>query len=181
MGIFSGLTQWIGVKLYAKDAEKILPIYRNLSSDECVKEKVSAILALSFLLENGKNSNDDTFSKALEWMQNPTTLTKEDSYRLAQYCMKLASLKEQANSGNNTINKMIASGIVVWILSVRAVIQPKTYMYPLEVWSILQKADKNKYWSEVCRLELHLGTNVLAASLNRVKKFDISKLFMKYK
>ncbi|MBA1183779.1 hypothetical protein [Stutzerimonas nitrititolerans] len=152
MSIFSNFFQNIAVNGYIKDVKKTLPIYKCLGPLELVDAKVSAAVALSFIVEDSKTQSSGGVNKALESMYHDIALTKEQGGYLSLYNSRLISIQREAHGKTNPINKMIAAGIPIWLIS---------------------------YMQKILEIEQYLGNHPPASIINGLRSLETPSAFAK--
>lgn len=177
MGFFSNFLQNIAVNSYIKDAKNALPIYKSLGPLEIADAKVSAAVALAFIIEDSKAQNSGGANKALERMYSDAPLTKEECGDLSLYNSRLISLQKEAYGKHSPINKMIAAGIPVWITSFRALISPEILPYARELWSIMGAADNISYMQKIYEIEQHIGNHPIATTISQLRSLETPLAF----
>jgi len=179
LGIFSNFFQSIAVNGYIKDAKKSLPIYKCLGPLELVDAKVSAAVALAFIVEDSKTQSSGGANKALESMYHDIALTKEQGGHLSLYNSRLISIQREAHGKTNPINKMIAAGIPIWLISFRGLIAPEILPYARELWSIMETVDEVSYMQKILEIEQYLGNHPLASIINGLRSLETPSAFAK--
>jgi hypothetical protein len=179
LGIVSNFFQNIAVNGYIKDAKKALPIYKCLGPLELLDAKVSAAVALAFIVEDSKTQSSGGANKALESMYHDMALTKEQGGYLSLYNSRLISIQREAYGKTSPINKMIAAGIPMWLISFRALIAPEILPYARELWSIMEKVDKASYMQKILEIEQYLGNHPLAPVIYELQSLETPSAFAK--
>lgn len=169
----------MAVNGYIKDAEKSLLIYKSLGPLELVDAKVSAALALAFIVEDSKTQSTGGANQALESMYHDIALTEEQGGYLSLYNSRLISVQREAHGKANPINKMIAAGIPIWLISFRGLIAPEILPYARELWCIMETVDEVSYMQKILEIERYLGNHPLASVINGLRSLDVPPVFSK--
>ena len=182
MSWFDSFTNTKVDKSYISDAQRVLDVCRACAARERSDLKVSVVLALKYLLLDSKMDTDPIkcIELFLDVMATGRRLTDKEVVLASAYTIKLGALQRQAFESTNQVNNLIASGIPVWIMSIRALSHPVILPQVQEIWSILQNGDYVWYVGQYEYLKQNLqGGHPLGASMEGSSYFDTPNIFKK--
>jgi hypothetical protein len=172
VGIFSGWLRGKTVKQFVVEAERTVNIYRSFGPRELAENRVAVALSLNFLAFQDHTSGRNMMLTAFDAMNNPRFLTKQESGELSFYNVHIMNLQKAAFSRPEAEMKLIASGMPLWITSIRAISFVEILPYAREIWSCLDKVKDSEVYFETAnyfgaRVSNHLGG--LVTKLDRLE------------
>jgi hypothetical protein len=165
-------------KTLESEAESVVKVCRSYGPTERSELKVCMLLALATFATEAEKTGDDTFFKILEAMESGGLLSSAEKGMASAYTIKLISAQKQAHASPSHIVNMIAAGIPIWIVSIRALSNASVLPHARQLWSILQDSDTLTVYDRVAEVASRLGTEPIADVLLRVRSsFSTPKLF----
>lgn len=162
---------------FEREAESVVRVCRSYGPMERIELKVCMVLALATLATEAKNSGDDTFYKILEAMDNGRLLSSQELGMLSIYTIKLIEAQKLAHASTNHITNLMAAGIPIWIVSIRALSHVSVLPHARQLWAILQDSDALTVHNRISEIASRLGTQPIVDVLLRVRSFSTPKLF----
>ena len=156
-------------KNYEEDSQRLLAQYRALGPRETATLAASTKLAKAFLLLDHEFDKDESIFLALELMDNGMSPTNEQKGMLSIYNLRIMNLQNQAAKSSNTVNNLVASGIPIWLLSTRAVMNVAVMPQARQAWGILDAADSIYEQSILDQIIHHLKSHPMATMIERVR------------
>lgn len=164
---------------FEKEAASIVQICRSYGPLERIELKVCMLLVLATLAAEADQTGDETFFKILEAMESCKPLERDELPMLSIYTMKLIQMQKQAHLSSNKTVKLIASGIPVWIVSIRSLSHVAVLPYARQIWSILQNSDTLEVYDRIGELAGQLGQQKVADILLRIRStFGTPSIFI---
>jgi hypothetical protein len=135
------------------------------------------LLALAALVTEAEKTGDDSIFKILEAMDSGGLLSTAELGMLSAYTMKLITAQKLAHASPNQITNLMAAGIPVWIVSIRALSHVSVLPYARQLWAILQDSDALTVYDRVSEIASRLGTQPIVDVLLRIRSsFSTPKL-----
>ncbi|WP_180988674.1 hypothetical protein [Variovorax sp. B2] len=141
VGFIKKLLSSAGEKAAIGDAEKVLAVVRSLGPRELGDLRAAATMALAFMAIDGKSEGDPTFATALKHMQSRQNVPSAVSGRISMLSMRMQHLQKQANASTSPLNQRIASGMPIWIMSLRALTCVAVLPHARQMWALLELGD----------------------------------------
>lgn len=176
--MFEKLFGSFAVAGFTKDAEKLLSICRSYGPQERGQLFASTKIALAFLVLDRELEKNGSIVLALEAMDAGRHLSKTEIGQLSKYNLRLMELQAQAYKSHSPINNLIASGLPVWITSVRALGSLPLQPYVRELWSLLEGGDQLAAYDAVDRVVGQLGGHPLAEQIQRSRHMTTPEIFV---
>lgn len=167
MGILKSLFGSTVEKSFVSDAQKVLSVCRSYGPLERADLKVCTTMAFAFLVLDSESDKDQCLHFILDAMGNGRKLSDHESGLCSRYNLRLISIQRQAHQSTSPINNRIASGIPIWIMSIRAMMYVAVLPHAREMWHILQNGDSLMAFDEIDRVARQLGDQPLGIALAR--------------
>ena len=177
MGILKSLFGSSIEKSFVSDAQKVLSVCRTYGPLERANLKVCTTMALAFLVADIENDKDQSFHFIADAMWNNKPLSEVQIGLASSFNLRLIGLQQEANRSTSPINNRIASGIAVWIVSIRALMYVAVLPYARELWAILQDGDALTVYDELERLTQQLGEHPVGVQLAQRRHLSTPPLF----
>lgn len=177
MGILKSIFGSSVEKSFVGDAKRVVSVCQSYGPLERGDLKACVTMALAFCILDSEAEKDQSIHLALESMEAGRRLSDNEVGLLSKYNLRLMSLQRQAHQSKSPINNRIASGIPVWIVSIRALMYVSVLPHAREVWTILQDGDALRAYDEIDRAMRQLGAHPLGAALERVGSLMTPSLF----
>lgn len=165
-------------KSYVKDAQTVLSICRSYGLTERNDLKVCTIMALAMLIADCENKENTLLHFALDTMDKGRKLSDYESGMLSSFRLELMSLQQQAFKSTSPFNNLIASGMPIWITSIRALTNVSVLPYARELWAILQDSDDLRVRDQLDHVAFRLHGHPIAVILPRLHSFETPNLFV---
>lgn len=165
MGILKSLFGASVEKSFINDAQKILSVCRSYGPLERADLKVCTTMAFAFLVLDSKSDKDQCLHFILDAMGSGRKPSDHESGMCSSYNLRLMSIQRQAHQSPSPINNRIASGIPIWIMSIRAMMYVAILPHAREIWNILQNGDSLRAFDELDRVVRQLGDQPLGTAL----------------
>lgn len=154
-------------KSFINDAKKVLSVCRSYGPLECAELKVCTTMAFAFLVLDSESDKDQCLHFILEAMVTGRRLSDHESGLASLYNLRLMSIQREAHQSVSPINNRIASGIPIWIMSIRAMMYVALLPHAREIWNILQNGDSLRAFDELNRVSSQLEGHPLGTALTR--------------
>jgi len=177
MGILKSLFGSSIEKSFVNDAQKVLSICRSYGPLERADLKVCTTMAFAFLALDSESDKDQCFHFLLDAMGSGRKLSEHQTGLASRYNLRLMSMQRQAHQSNSPVNNRIASGIPIWIISIRAAMYVAVLPHAREMWAILQNGDSLRVCDELDRVARQLDGHALGAQLARTGTLMTPDLF----
>lgn len=177
VGIFNRILGSVVEKSFKNDAERLLLLCKSFSSHEITGLKVSICFALTRMLCDTESVRSGRLSLVLNLMESGERPTAAESWEISQYNLYLMDLQKLLHRSDSLIHEMTASGIPVWILSNRAVMNRSLMPYANEVWHIAEKADSLQFYDLMDAAVAESIDRKFADILSRSMSMGIPPLF----
>ena len=164
---------------YLKDAKRLEEFIFCLGPSELVQIKISVAVSLVFLLEESKAVEEAGFLReALECLYENSFPNESLMKALPFVNSKIITYQRQASSMNNPVNKMIAAGLQVWLLSVRSLIRPELLPCARRVWGRIDGAEKVDFMAGISDISRFLGGHPIGETLGMNVGFEVPAVFV---
>lgn len=177
MGILKSLFGGSVEKSFITDAEKVLYVCRSYGAVERGSLKACTTIALAFLALDDASKKDQTIYLILNAMESGRRLSDNEIGVLSKYNLRLMTLQRQSHESKSDINNRIASGIPIWIISIRALMYVALLPYARELWGILQNGDAITAYDEVKSVMRKLERHPLGDALSGIEPLMTPALF----
>lgn len=177
VGILKSLFGTSIEKSFVNDAQKVLSVCRSYGPVERGDLRVCTTMAIAFLILDSESDKDQCIFFILDAMENGRKLSNHEIGLASNYNLRLMSLQRQAYQSSSPVNNRIASGIPVWILSIRALMYVAVLPHARELWAILQKGNTSWADDELDRVVHALDGHPLGAQLVRCRHLMTPDLF----
>ncbi|CAK7061202.1 hypothetical protein [Saezia sanguinis] len=120
MGLFNFLLKDKIIKIWEKDNTNVLNFVTSMGKREMQEIRASAIAALAFFSLDPENQKDGSLELALAIMESANLrLNKQEKVLLSAFNLRQMENQKQAYQSSSVMNRMVASGIPIWITSIR--------------------------------------------------------------
>lgn len=177
MGFVSDWLKSLALKSYLKDADRLEKFILCLGPSDLVQIKISVTVSLVFLVEESKSDARGVLREVLECLYENVPPRDFLARELPLINSSLINYKRQASAMNNPVNKMVAAGLQVWLLSIRSLIRPELLPCARRVWACVDSADKVDYMIGVSDVARFLGEHPLGKSLDVNAGFQVPATF----
>jgi hypothetical protein len=178
MGWFDSFVNSKLDKSFVNDAEKLLNVCRSYGPVERADLKVCTALALKFLLLDSDTDQSKCIHFILDAMDTGRNLTGREIALASAYNIRLGKLQKQAYESSSPVNNLIASGIPVWIISIKALSRVVVLPYAREIWSILQNGDSLWCYDKFELLEQWLQGHPLGENVRSGSYMSTPRIFV---
>jgi hypothetical protein len=164
--------------VFESEAASVVRVCQSYGPTERTELKVCMLLALATLVTESKKTGDESIFKILEAMDSCDPISSAELGMLSTYTMKLITAQKLAYGSNNHITNLMAAGIPIWIVSIRALSHVSVLPYARQLWGILQDSDGLTVYDSVSAIANRLGTQPIVAVLLRIRSsFSTPKIF----
>ena len=180
MGIFRRLFGDSITSRYIGEAKNVVAFLNELGPSELVEAKTCVALAFSVLIADAEQDNNK-FSQN-SFLQNifeAADLPAKEKNSYSKFDDHIRSLQKQAFEQPGTISKLIAAGMPIWLVCMRASVMPELIPYARQCWTKLEECDPFEYTEAIFRLEEQLAGNPLRDVLSRMRNLQPPNLFSK--
>lgn len=178
MGMFNKLLGSFVETNFIKDAEKLLSVCRSYGPQERGRLFASVKIALAFLILDRELEKHDSIFLALDVMDSGRMLSNIEIGQLSQYNLRLMELQGQAHKSSSPINNLIASGLPIWITSIRALMKLPLQPHIRELWLILEGADQVTSYNALDQVIGQLGHHPLAQQIIKSRHLTTPNAFL---
>lgn len=178
VGIFSSIASSFAENGHIKDAENLLAVCRSYGPRELGELQASTKLAIAFMALDEEVECKNNLKLALDLMESSREITKQEIGILSLYSIQLIRQKEQAYKSTSPVNKRIAPGLLVWIISIRALISIQMLPRARELWGLIGKGDELFAYELLDQIENQLAGHPLSTSIQRVKYLSTPDIFV---
>ena len=162
---------------FTKDAEKLLSIGRSYGPMERGTLFASVKIALAFLVLDRELEKRESIFLALDVMDSGRALSNNEMGQLSKYNLRLIDLQKQAQKSSSPINKLVSSGIPVWIISIRGLMKLPLQSYVRELWAILESGDQVTSHDLLDQVIGQLGQHPMAEQIRNSRHLTTPSLF----
>ena len=163
---------------FIKDADKLLSVCRSYGPQERGRMLASAKIALAFLVLDREFEKNDSIFLALDIMDTGRVLSNIEVGQLSKYNLRLMDLQSQAHNSNSPINNLVASGLPIWITSIRALMKLHLQPHIRELWGILESGDQLISYDLIDNITRQLGQHPLAQQIQKTRHLTTPSAFL---
>jgi hypothetical protein len=163
---------------FESDAERTVRVCQSYGPQERTDLKICVILALATLVTEAKKTGDESFFVLLEAMDCGRQISSKELGMTSTYTLKLITAQRLGHASTNQVTKLMAAGIPIWIVSIRALSHVSVLPYARQLWEILQDSDALTVHNVITGIASKLGREPVVDVLLRVKSFSTPKLFI---
>lgn len=163
---------------FENEAERVVQVCKSYGPIERGELKVCMLMALATFAADAQKTGDETIFKILETMDSGTPPDSAELEMQSTYTMKLIEAQKQAHASPSPIVKLVAAGIPVWIVSIRALSHAAVLPHARQLWSILQDSDALTVYDRIGEIASRLGSEPVVDILLRIRStFSTPQLF----
>lgn len=178
MGFFQALITERVSKTFAAEAESVVHLCRSYGPAERSELKVCMLLAFASFAAEAEKTGDNTIFKIREAMESSQPRSLLDMGLLSRYTSKLIAAQKQAHATPNYISSMMAAGIPIWIVSIRALSHESVLPHARQLWEILHNSDSLAVYAHVNAIARMLDTEPMVDTLLRMRStFSTPKMY----
>lgn len=163
---------------YVKAAQTVLNVCRSYGRNERTNLKVCTVMALAMMIADCESKENSHLHLALDAMDTGKPLSDYESGLLSKYRLELMSLQRQAFKSTSPFNNLIASGIPIWITSIRALTSVSVLPYARELWAILQDSNDLDVYDQLDHVAFRLHGHPISGILPRLRSFPTPNLYV---
>lgn len=178
MGILSSWLRGRTVNQFVVEAERTANVYRSFGAQELAENRVALALSLNFLAFQDHTNGRSKMLAALDAMNNPRFVTKQESGEFSLYNVHIMNLQKAAFSRPETEMKLVASGMPLWITSIRAISFVEILPYAREIWSRLDTIKGSDVYFETANYFSARVSDHLADFATKLNGLDTPRLFV---
>jgi hypothetical protein len=124
------------------DGQDLLASLRSLSIHGRAEAKAATWVTAASLLAFEKSAGETQFARVLgHLIKESVAITGDDRQALSSYCDALVDRRRKALDRKTALMQLIATGIPVWIASIRALLQPALVPLAIDIWDIVGNGD----------------------------------------
>jgi hypothetical protein len=162
------------------EGQKLLAQLRSLSIQGRAEARAAMRVTAASLLAFEESNGEELFAKALgHLLKAETPANDQDKAALSKYCLSLADRQRNARTRNTLLAHLIATGIPVWIASIRAMLQPALVPLAIDVWEIVDGGDEVMAQRSITSVLESLNSDTeLAESIRRMRSKPLTPAFV---
>ena len=166
-------------KLAIADAEKLENVISSFGNIERTHARAGTAAAMAFILKDAESRGDDSAEMIVAGMHESIIFDQKQIRKISELSVYLMNAQKQAFASNSPVNRLIASGIPIWITSIRATYTIEILPYARRIWALLDDYDYRNYSDIFDEIAKILGPNhPMATSMRGASLLRTPPLFL---
>lgn len=178
MGIFSDWFKNAATRAATSDAHRLLSVVESYGLMERTQLRAATNTAFAFIVEDCRSHSISTFERAVPLLYDEGSYDNQLAGEISKLNLRLIGVQKQLHKSPDEVSQLIASGIPIWLLSLRAAINIELLPHARRAWNLIDQVDHDYLQDFLDRVSLSLEPKPLAVAVSRASRLPIPSSFI---